>query len=36
MDPLIDPLKDRVVKDLIAPPHKVLDHDKLFPHFCNL
>lgn len=31
MDPLSDPLKNRIVKHLKAPPHKPLDHNLLFP-----
>lgn len=31
MDSLSDPLKDRVVKNLKAPPHKPLDKSLIWP-----
>lgn len=31
MEPLSDPKKDRVVKNLKAPPHKPLDKSLLWP-----
>mmetsp|Transcript_18218 Transcript_18218/g.18201 ORF Transcript_18218/g.18201 Transcript_18218/m.18201 type:complete len:229 (+) Transcript_18218:6-692(+) len=31
MEPLLDPLHDRAVQDLVPPPHRVLDRVKLYP-----
>jgi serine/threonine-protein phosphatase 2B catalytic subunit len=31
MDVLPDPLDDRVMKDVLPPPHKPLSRNKLFP-----
>ena len=34
MEPLPDPLDDRVVKDILAPPNEPLDKQLLFPKKC--
>jgi len=31
MEPLIDPLKDRAVKTVKAPPHRPLSKELMFP-----
>ncbi|CAG9323158.1 unnamed protein product [Blepharisma stoltei] len=31
MEPLLDPLRDRAVQDLVPPPHRALDRVKLYP-----
>jgi hypothetical protein len=31
MDPLPDPLEDRVVKDILPPPNEPLSKELLFP-----
>lgn len=32
MEPLRDPENDRVMKDIIPPPHKPLSHELLYPN----
>jgi hypothetical protein len=32
MDPLPDPYNDRVMKDMIPPPHKPIAEDVLYPN----
>ncbi len=32
MEPLADPLADRQLKDLMAPPHQPLDEHLLYPN----
>ncbi len=31
VDSFPDPLNDRVMKEVLPPPHKPLEHSKLFP-----
>ena len=31
MEPLLDPVGDRAMKDIIPPPHKHLANDLLYP-----
>jgi hypothetical protein len=31
MEPLPDPLDDRVVKDILSPPNEAITRDLLFP-----
>jgi hypothetical protein len=35
MDPLPDPLDDRMIKSVLPPPHKPLARKKLFPKNSN-
>lgn len=32
MEPLLDPENDRVVKDVIAPPHRPISTEILYPN----
>jgi hypothetical protein len=32
MEPLLDPNSDRVMKDIIPPPHKPIADDLLYPN----
>jgi hypothetical protein len=35
MEPLLDPVNDRAMKDIIPPPHKPLSDDLLYPNKCK-
>ncbi len=30
MEPLLDPLNDRIIKSVVAPPHRPLTSDQIF------
>jgi serine/threonine-protein phosphatase 2B catalytic subunit len=32
MEPLLDPVGDRVMKDIIPPPHRPLSDEQLYPN----
>lgn len=34
MDSLLDPVGDRVMKDIIPPPHRPLTDEQLYPNKC--
>ena len=35
MEPLLDPDNDRVMKDIVPPPHKPIADEVLYPIKCN-
>ena len=35
MEPLCDPDNDRVMKDIVPPPHRPLADDLLYPNKCT-
>ena len=32
MEPLLDPVGDRVMKDIVPPPHKPISDELLYPN----
>jgi len=36
MEPLLDPDNDRVMKDIVPPPHKPISDEVLYPNKCKL
>jgi serine/threonine-protein phosphatase 2B catalytic subunit len=34
MEPLLDPVGDRVMKDIVPPPHKPIADELLYPNKC--
>jgi hypothetical protein len=35
MEPLLDPVGDRVMKDIVPPPHKPIADELLYPNKCK-
>ena len=35
MEPLLDPENDRVMKDIVPPPHKPIADELLYPNKCK-
>jgi hypothetical protein len=36
MEPLLDPLEDRIMKDIVPPPHKPISDELLYPNKCSI